>query len=131
MRRPSRSSQARPRGPVQTRPRWTTRPRPPVPRPTESRTFAVTVKKNDDKVEAPQELDYGRMALGGAAGDEAGGSRYAALALAADTRMSMRTPRWHKSPTLTESERCGEHYAVVRTKPAADRRPRPLCISSL
>lgn len=98
-------------------PRLTTRPRPPVPTPTREPNVAVTVKKNDDKVEAPQDLDYGRMALERvAAGDEAGGSRYAALALADDnTNVNAHTALAQIAYAHRVWSDVAEHYAVVRT----------------
>ena len=98
-------------------PRLTTRPRPPVPTPTKEPNVAVTVKKNDDKVEAPQDLDYGRMALERvAAGDEAGGSRYAALALTADnTNVNAHTALAQIAYAHRVWSDVAEHYAVVRT----------------
>jgi len=98
-------------------PRLTTRPRPPVPTPTKEPNVAVTVTKNDDKVEAPQDLDYGRMALERvAAGDEAGGSRYAALALAADnTNVNAHTALAQIAYAHRVWSDVAEHYAIVRT----------------
>ena len=98
-------------------PRLTTRPRPPVPTPTREPNVAVTVQKNEDKVEAPQDLDYGRMALERvAAGDEAGGSRYAALALAADNaNVNAHTALAQIAYAHRVWSDVAEHYAIVRT----------------
>lgn len=98
-------------------PRLSTQPRQPVPTPTKEPNVAVTVKKNNDKVEPPQDLDYGRMALEHvAAGDETGGKRYAGLALEADAanvnaHTALAQIAWaHKAWADV-----AEHYAVVRT----------------
>jgi len=96
------------------------RPAPIVPTPTKKPNVAVTVKKNDDKVDQqPQPaLDYGRLALERvAAGDEAGARRYADLAFAADET----NPNAHAA--LAQIGRnhnawndIAAHYAVVRTR---------------
>lgn len=96
------------------------RPAPIVPTPTKKPNVAVTVKKNDDKVDQqPQPaLDYGRLALERvAAGDEAGARRYAGLAFAADET----NPNAHAA--LAQIGRnhnawndIAAHYAVVRTR---------------
>ncbi|HEX3070856.1 MAG TPA: hypothetical protein VHX14_19960 [Thermoanaerobaculia bacterium] len=98
-------------------PRLTARPRPPVPTPTREPNVAVTVRKNDDKVEAPQNLDYGRMALEHVAtGDEAGGRRYAGLALADDdTNVNAHTALAQIAYAHAAWSDVAEHYAVVRT----------------
>jgi outer membrane biosynthesis protein TonB len=91
-----------------------------VPTPTKRPNVAVTVTKEDDKVDSkPQPaLDYGRLALERvAAGDEAGGRRYANLALASDDT----NPNAHAALAQigrahnTWSE-VAEHYAIVRTR---------------
>lgn len=98
-------------------PRLTTKPRPPVPTPTREPNVAVTVKKNEEKVEPPQNLDYGRMALERvAAGDEAGGSHYAALALSTDeTNVNAHTALAEIAYAHRAWSDVAEHYAVVRT----------------
>jgi hypothetical protein len=99
-------------------PRLSTKPRPPVPTPTQKPNVAVTVRKNDDKVEPPQILDYGRMALEHvAAGDETGGRRYADLALAADdTNVNAHTALAQIAYAHGAWSDVAEHYAVVRTR---------------
>ncbi len=98
-------------------PRLSTKPRPPVPTPTKEPNVATTVKKNNDKVEPPQGLDYGRMALEHvAAGDEAGGIRYAGLALAIDdTNVNAHTALAQIAWAHKAWADVAEHYAVVRT----------------
>jgi tetratricopeptide (TPR) repeat protein len=98
-------------------PRLTARPRPQVPTPTKEPNVAVTVRKNDVKVEAPQNLDYGRLALEHVAtGDEAGGSRYAGLALADDdTNVNAHTALAQIAYAHAAWSDVAEHYAVVRT----------------
>jgi hypothetical protein len=99
-------------------PRLSTKPRPPVPTPTKEPNVATTVKKNNDKVEPPQDLDYGRMALEHvAAGDEAGGNRYAGLALGIDdTNVNAHTALAQIAWAHKAWADVAEHYAVVRTR---------------
>jgi outer membrane biosynthesis protein TonB len=91
-----------------------------VPTPTKRPNVAVTVTKEDNKVDSqPQPaLDYGRLALERvAAGDEAGARRYADLAFASDDT----NPNAHAALAQigrahnTWSE-VAEHYAIVRTR---------------
>ena len=94
-------------------------PMPTVPTPTKKPNVAVTVKKNDDKVEQPQPaLDYGRLALERvAAGDEAGARRYADLAFAADeTNPNAHTALAQIGRNHNAWNEIAEHYAVVRTR---------------
>lgn len=100
-------------------PRLTKKPNPQVPTPTKRPNVAVTVGKNDDKVEEPkQNLDYGRMALERvAAGDEAGGQHYADLALAQDdTNVNAHTALAQIAFAHGNWNGVAEHYAVVRTR---------------
>lgn len=100
-------------------PRASQRARPPVPIPTKAPNIAVTVTKNDDQVVPPQPaLDYGRLALEHvAARDEAGGRRYADLALAADdTNVNAHTALAQIARAHNAWNDVAEHYAVVRTR---------------
>lgn len=100
-------------------PRLTKRPNAQVPTPTKRPNVAVTVEKNDDKVETrAQNLDYGRMALERvAAGDEAGGQHYADLALAQDdTNVNAHTALAQIALIHGNWNGVAEHYAVVRTR---------------
>ena len=99
-------------------PRASSKPRPPVPTPTKKPNVATTVRKNDDKVEPPEDLDYGRMALEHvAAGDEPGGARYADLALAADgTNVNAHTALAQIAYAHQAWNDVADHYAVVRTR---------------
>jgi tetratricopeptide (TPR) repeat protein len=98
-------------------PRLSTKPRPQVPTPTQKPNVAVTAKKNDDTV-APENLDYGQLALDRvAAADEAGGQRYADLALAADdTNVKAHTALAQIAYAHKAWRDVAEHYAVVRTR---------------
>jgi tetratricopeptide (TPR) repeat protein len=98
-------------------PRLSTKPRPPVPTPTQKPNVAVTAKKDDGTV-APENLDYGQMALDHvAAGDESGGRRYADLALASDdTNVKAHTALAQIAYAHQAWRDVAEHYSVVRTR---------------
>jgi len=98
-------------------PRLSRKPTPEVPTPTKRPPVAVTVEKNDDKVETPQNVDYGQMALDHvAAGDEAGGQHYAELALGLDdTNVKAHTALAQIARAHGNWNGVAEHYAVVRT----------------
>jgi outer membrane biosynthesis protein TonB len=92
-----------------------------VPTPSKQPNVAVTVQKNDDKVESqpPQPaLDYGRLALERvAAGDEAGARRYGDLAFAADdTNANAHAALAQISRAHNAWSNVAEHYAIVRTR---------------
>jgi outer membrane biosynthesis protein TonB len=99
-------------------PRLSTKPRPPVPTPSQKPNVAVTSKKNDDDVAPPENLDYGQMALDRvAAADETGGQRYAGLALALDeTNVKAHTALAQIAYAHKAWRDVAEHYAVVRTR---------------
>ena len=99
-------------------PRLSTKPRPPVPTPTQKPNVAVTAKRNDDTVVPPENLDYGRLALEHvAAGDETGGQRYADLAIASDeSNVNAHTALAQIGYAHKAWREVAEHYAVVRTR---------------
>ena len=99
-------------------PATTRRPLPIVPTPTKEPNVAVTVGKNDDKAEQPQNLDYGQLALDRvAAGDEPGARRYADLAFARDeSNPKAHTALAQLGRSHSAWKEVAEHYAVVRTR---------------
>jgi len=100
-------------------PRPSRRPNTQVPTPTRKPNVAVTVGKNDDKVEPPQPaLDYGRLALERAiAGDEPGARRYADLAFATDdTNPFAHTALAIIGRSHNDWREVANHYAIVRTR---------------